>query len=73
VCDSPSDLCLKPGERVRIRREWCGTDAEHEIVHLVVEDRGDRVLIAPEHWPYPILPKECVSKAMIEQDTNRAE
>lgn len=40
--------------------------------YIVVEDRGDRVLIAPEHWPYPILPKECVSKAMIEQDTNRA-
>jgi len=41
--------------------------------YLVVEDRGDRILIAPEHWPYPILPKECVSKAMIEPRTNEAE
>lgn len=37
------------------------------MTYLIVEDRGDRVLMAPEHWPFRILPEECVSKAMIER------
>jgi hypothetical protein len=64
------DIRLTVGGRVQIRREWCDTDEEHDMLYLVVEDRGDRVLIAPEHWPFPILPEECVSKVMIEPRTN---
>lgn len=57
---------MNQGDRVRILREWCDSDEEHDQVHVVIEDRGDRVLISPEKWPYKIVPQECVEASTLE-------
>jgi hypothetical protein len=38
-----------------------------EVFYKLIEDRGDRVLIAPIVWTLGIVPTELVSKELIEE------
>lgn len=51
---------------IKIKREWCNSDEEHNMVHVVVEDNGDRLLIAPKEWEWFIKPIECIETQMVE-------
>jgi hypothetical protein len=57
---------MKDGDRVRIKREWCGPGEEHLDVYVVVEARGDRAEIAPAVWDHPIIPRETVRVGMLD-------
>jgi hypothetical protein len=55
----------RPGDRVRIAREWRDRPDEAEAIYTVIEDNGDRCIIELV-CDLPIRPQETVRKHMIE-------
>lgn len=50
----------------RIKRHRCGSGSEHQMLFTVVEDRGDRVVIAPVNCEMAIVPTELVASTDID-------
>lgn len=51
---------------VRIKKEFCNTESEHELVFTVVENRGNFALIQLV-CDLPLAPTEMVTWDMIEE------
>lgn len=60
-----NSIVYRPGDRVRIVKEWRDQPDEGEAVFVVVEDNGDRCVIELV-CDLPIRPQEIVGKNMIE-------
>ena len=52
--------------RVIIKKEFRDPGEPPEVYH-VLEDNGDRLLIAPEAWQYRIVPVSLVADYMVEE------
>jgi len=50
----------------RIKRHRCESDREHQMIFAVVEDRGNRVVIAPVNCEMAIVPTELVANTDID-------
>lgn len=53
------------GQEVRIKAEF-SADEEKHLTFIIVELRGDRCVIEPIKWDYPIPPQECVELSILE-------
>ena len=50
----------------RIKRQFCESDQEHALIFVVVEDRGEDVLIQEAASKMSIPPQEQIKKYMLE-------
>lgn len=57
---------MNAGEIVRFKPEWLASPAECGQLYVVVEDRGDRVLIEPWKTDLLFVPRELVRTEMLE-------
>jgi hypothetical protein len=65
---NPGPARFLKGALVRIKEEYCESKAEKLAVYVVVEMRGDRVLIQPLEWDGEYPPQEAVAVSMIRPD-----
>jgi hypothetical protein len=57
---------MKKGTVVRIKKRWRDNSGEKGKLFVVVEDRGDRILIQAKDTGLPFPPQELVKTNMVE-------
>jgi len=65
--DTAPEPLFKQGQRVRIKREWCDSDSEAQMIFVCREDEElGRVDISLEGDKSYIVPRETVDVKMLE-------
>ena len=57
---------MEKGTLVKIKRQYCNSDQEANLVFKVVEDRDSMVLIQDTRTDYAIQPTENINKEYVE-------
>lgn len=60
------EITFKKGQKIKIKKQYLDDPEENKLNYIIIEDKGDRVLIEPTNTSLNIIPQQTIKKYMIE-------